>query len=150
MPTLLELHKGEFTLSSDPGRLDLLMIRRFLAESYWARRRPAEVVDRSLRNSLCFGVYRGPEQVGFARVVTDYSTFAYLADVFVLEQYRRRGLARWLVQSILDHPDLAGLRRWMLVTQDAQPLYTQCGFNPVRRPEEYMERLTPYPNLSSP
>jgi len=147
---LLELRNGEFTLSSDLARLDLAMVRRFLAESYWARQRPPDLVEKSLRHSLCFGVYRGSEQVGFARAVTDYATFAYLADVFILEPYRRRGLARWLVSSILEHPELTGLRRWMLVTQDAQSLYLQCGFQLIARPEQYMERLTPYskPSLS--
>ena len=145
----VELSKGEFLLSTDPARLDLDAIYAFLSQTYWAKNRSRELVEKSIRNSLCFGVYRGRDQIGFARAVTDYATFAYLADVYILEPYRRRGLARWLVQSVLSHPELKGLRRWSLVTQDAQELYVQCGFSELQHPERFMELLRPYPGAAS-
>jgi len=100
-------------------------------------------VERSLRNSLCFGLYEGKSQIGFARVISDFATYAYLADVYVLEKYRGQGLAKWLMECIQQHPELEGLRRWSLVTRDAHGLYEQFGFTPLAKPEGYMERVVP-------
>ena len=131
--------KGEFEISTDPARLDLNTVHGFLTASYWARGIPRETVERSIENSLSFGIYHGARQVGFARVVTDRATYAYLADVFVLPDYRGRGLSKWMMECILAHPDLQGLRRWMLVTQDAHELYRNYGFVPLKAPERWME-----------
>ena len=126
-------------VSTDPDRLDLTTIHRFLSESYWARGIPLETVRESIRNSLCFGLYEGDRQVGFARVVTDRATFAYLADVFVLESHRGRGLGKRLVAEVMAHPSLQGLRRWLLVTRDAHALYARHGWKPLAAPERLME-----------
>jgi GNAT superfamily N-acetyltransferase len=112
-----------------------------LRESYWAAGIPRDIVERSLRGSLCFGLYEGESQVGFARCVTDRATYAYLADVFVLPSHRRRGLSKWLMACIAAHPDLQGLRRWGLVTRDAHGLYARFGFGPLENPERHMERV---------
>ena len=129
-----------YAISDDPARLDLDVIHRFIGESsYWAQGIPRAVLERALRHSLCWGVYAGAAQVGFARVTTDRATFAYLADVFILPDHRGRGLSKALVAAILAHPELQGLRRWMLVTADAQSLYQSFGFTPVAKPERYME-----------
>ena len=139
-----EYRRGEFTVSSDPARLDLDVIHHYLAEeSYWASGISREVMERSLRHSLCFGLYHGQAQIGLARVVTDQATYAYLADVFVLAPYRGQGLGKWLMRCVLEHPGLQGLRRMMLATKDAHSLYAQFGFEPLRRPERHMERLAP-------
>jgi GNAT superfamily N-acetyltransferase len=135
-----EWRREGYLVSTDPGRLNLGVIHSFLKGSYWARGVPLEVVGRSVENSLCFGLYRGEEQVGFARVVTDRATFAYLADVFVLEGYRGRGLGKWLMEVVLSHPDLRDLRRWMLATADAHGLYRGYGFRELGSPEIFMER----------
>jgi GNAT superfamily N-acetyltransferase len=116
------------------------MIHGFLTRSYWAAGVPLEVVRRSIENSLPFGVYKGSEQVGFARVISDYATFAYLADVFVLEESQGAGLGKWLVETIAAHTRLQGLRRWMLATKDAHELYRKVGFNDLKQPERWMER----------
>jgi GNAT superfamily N-acetyltransferase len=133
-------------VSTDPARLDVDAIHAYLKDSYWARGIPRVVVERSLRNSLGFGVYRGEELVGFARVVTDLATFAYIGDVFVLEAYRGHGLSKWLMECMLEHPDLKDLRRWHLVTRDAQGLYAKFGFAEPA-PGRHMERRreNPYP-----
>jgi len=135
----------ELTISADPALLDLDVIHGFLAQSYWARGIPRELVERSIRNSLCFGIYLEGRQVGFARVITDYATFGYVGDVFVLEDYRGRGLSKRLMTAIMAHPDLAGLRRWHLVTADAHGLYRQNGFQPLSAPERHMEINVPKP-----
>jgi GNAT superfamily N-acetyltransferase len=135
-----EWRREGYLVSTDPGRLNLGVIHSFLKGSYWARGMPLEVVGRSVENSLCFGLYRGEEQVGFARVVTDRATFAYLADVFVLEGYRGRGLGKWLMEVVLSPPDLRDLRRWMLATADAHGLYRGYGFRELGSPEIFMER----------
>jgi GNAT superfamily N-acetyltransferase len=127
-------------VSTDPTQLDVDAIHRYLEGSYWAAGIPRAVVDRSLRNSLNFGVYRGEELVGFARVVTDLATFAYVGDVFVIEAYRGRGLSKWLMECILDHPDLRDVRRWHLVTRDAHGLYAKFGFAEPP-PGKHMERV---------
>ena len=131
--------KGDFEISTDAARIDLATVHGFLAESYWAHGIPRHTVEQSIRNSLCFGIYRGNQQVGFARVITDLATFAYLADVFVLEPYRGRGLSKWLMECIIGHPDLQGLRRWMLATRDAHSLYQRFGFAELNTPEGWME-----------
>lgn len=128
-----------FVVDTDPERLDLAVIHGFLAASYWAQGIPLETVRRSIRNSLCFGLYEGERQIGFARVVSDRATFAYLADVFVLESHRGRGLAKLLMDAVIAHPELQGLRRWMLATRDAHGLYALYGFTPLPRPESFMQ-----------
>ena len=138
--------RGEYLITTERSRLDVPFIHNFLSnESYWAVGRNIEVVKRTIDNSLCFGIYREAEQVGFARVVTDFATFAWLADVFVVPEHRRRGLAKWLMEVILAHPELQGFRRWVLATKDAHSLYAQFGFIPLHRPERWMER--PDPNM---
>ena len=135
----MEWKRDACVISTDPARLDRGVIHRFLADSYWARGIPRAVVDRSIDHSLPFGLFEANRQVGFARVITDYATFAYLADVFVLESHRGRGLARWLTEVILSHPDLQGLRRWVLATRDAHALYRKVGFRDPEDPSRYME-----------
>lgn len=137
----MEYTKDTFVISTDKSRLDLQGIYDFLQSSYWAKGIPLAVVRRSIENSLCFGVYEGDRQIGFARVVSDLATFAYLADVFMLETYRGRGLGKWLISCILADPRLADLRRWVLVTKDAQGLYREFDFQPLNAPERYMEIL---------
>jgi GNAT superfamily N-acetyltransferase len=151
-------------ISTDPARLELDVIHGFLTNCYWAKGIPREVVARSIENSLCFGIYdesktpRGlaedarhgaPAQVGFARVVSDFATVAYLGDVFVLESHRGRGLSKWMMECIMAHPALQNLRRWILLTRDAHGLYQQSGFMPVAAPDRYMELHRPgvYENL---
>ena len=132
--------RGEYLISTDASMLDLEVVHGFLRRSYWAAGVPENVVRRSIENSLCFGVYRGEEQAGFARVVTDRATFAYLADVFVLDEHRGQGIGKWLLEVILSHPDLQGLRRWMLATRDAHDLYRRYAFTELARPGIFMER----------
>ncbi len=129
-------------VSSDPRRLDVDLIHRFLSEeSYWARGIPRDVVDRAIEHSLCFGAYDGDRQVGFARVITDRATYAYVADVFTLASHRGRGVGKRLMAAIVAHPDLQALRRWNLFTRDAHGLYRRYGFTDPRYPERLMERL---------
>lgn len=129
-----------FTISTDPARIDLDVVHGFLTTSYWAEGIPREVVARSIAHALCFGLYHEGRQIGFARVITDRATFGYLGDVFVLEAFRGRGLARWLVEVIHGHPELQGFRRWVLLTRDAHALYAQAGYAPLASPDRYMER----------
>lgn len=138
-PAPTEWERGQLLVSTDPARLDVDTIHSFLARSYWAAGIPREVVERSIRHSLCFGVFDGGDQVGFARVISDHSTFAYLADVFILESHRGRGLGVWLMECIKAHPDLQGFRRWILGTRDAHGLYRKVGFRPLAEPSIYME-----------
>lgn len=145
MPQIFETHRNNFTISTDPGRLDIDTICDFLKRSYWASGRPRERTERALNNSLVFGIYDGEKQIGVARVVTDYSIFAYLCDVFIDENYRAHGLGKWLMQTIHGHPDLQGLRRWALVTRDAHELYRQFGWEPLDKPDSWMEILVPNP-----
>jgi GNAT superfamily N-acetyltransferase len=135
-------HDG-FTISTDRSKLDRETIHEFLTGSYWATEIPRDVVDRSIDGALCFGIYENGRQVGFARAITDSATFAYLADVFVLESHRGRGLAAWLMECILAHPELQGLRRWMLLTRDAHPLYRKSGFRDLAHPERVLELTFP-------
>lgn len=138
-----EWHRGEYAISTNPARLDIALIHQYLsASAYWAMGRPLDVVRRSIQNSLPFGVYKGGAQIGFARVVTDYATFAWLADVFVLPEHRGQGIGKWLIATVVEHPRLPGLRRWVLATKDAHGLYAQQGFTPLSAPERFMERFT--------
>ena len=137
---LVERRRGEFVVSTDPARLDVDVIHDFLTNCYWAKGIPRDVVSRSIEHALCFGVYDGGgAQVGFARVVSDFATVAYLGDVFVLESHRGRGLGKQLMECITQHPALQDLRRWILLTRDAHGLYSQFGFTPVKSPDRYME-----------
>ncbi len=135
----MEWTRDKFTISTDPARLDREVIHRFLASSYWAPQVPRAIVDRSIENSMVFGLYEGERQVGFARVITDRATFAYVADVFVLESHRGRGLALWLMETIRAHPELQDLRRWTLFTKDAHGLYRKVGFRDIEDPLCCME-----------
>ena len=141
----MEWKRDGFTVSTEKERLDRGVIHEFLRGSYWAKGIPREVVDRAIENSLCFGLYDGDALVGFARVITDNATFGYLADVFVLESHRGRGLATWFMEVVMAHPDLQGIRRWMLVTADAHGLYRKVGFTELSKPERIMEKLLPDP-----
>ena len=155
---VVEFRRGEFVISTDPARLDLNLIHGFLTNCYWAKGIPREIVARSIERSLCFGIYdvaggssprlakgarRVALQVGFARVVSDCATVAYLGDVFVLESHRGQGLSKWLMECIMHHPALQSLRRWILLTHDARGLYSQFGFTPLKAPERYMELHRP-------
>jgi GNAT superfamily N-acetyltransferase len=135
--------KGDFEIITDPARVDVRMVHEFLTNSYWAKGISVETVRVSIENSICFAVYHGQEQVGFARIISDLATFAYLADVFIVPSYRGRGLSRWLMECIVGHPDLQGLRRWMLATKDAHGLYAKFGFTAIGSPESWMERHDP-------
>jgi N-acetylglutamate synthase-like GNAT family acetyltransferase len=137
----MEWKRGGLTVSTDRARLDRGAIHEFLRGSYWAKGIPRELVDRAIDNSLCFGLYDGDRLVGFARVITDSATFAYLSDVFVLESHRGRGLGTWFMECVLAHPDLQNLRRWMLATADAHGLYRKVGFTALSKPERIMEKL---------
>jgi GNAT superfamily N-acetyltransferase len=141
---VLEKRRDNYLISTHRARLDLNAIHGFLASCYWAKGIPREVVARSIEHSLCFGIYEGGgAQVGFARVVSDFATVAYLGDVFVLESHRGRGLSKWLMQCVMEHPALQNLRRWILLTRDAHGLYSKFGFTPVKAPERYMELHQP-------
>jgi GNAT superfamily N-acetyltransferase len=135
-----EWRRGEYVISTDKNRLDLVAVHSYLSTSYWAAGISLEIVKKSIEHSLNFGVYRGEQQVGFARVITDYTTFAYIGDVFILEEFRGQGLSKWLMEVIADHPDLQGLRRWLLLTRDAHGLYEKTGFVRPRTPERLMEK----------
>jgi GNAT superfamily N-acetyltransferase len=139
----LEYRKGEFTVSTDRELIDPDVVHGFLTECYWAKGIPREVVVRSMENSLCFGVYAERKQIGFARVISDYATYAYIGDVFVLESFRGCGLGKWLMDCVMQHPRLQGLRRWSLVTRDAHGLYSKLGFEPLKKPQNYMELHRP-------
>ncbi|CAN5280728.1 GNAT family N-acetyltransferase [soil metagenome] len=132
-----------YAISTDRQRLDVAAIHAYLTQSYWSPGVPRTVVERAIANSFCFGVYRDAEQVGFARVVTDKATFAYLADVFILAPHRGQGLSKWLMEVITGHEDLQGLRRFMLGTKDAHSLYAKFGFTALANPARMMEILKP-------
>ena len=134
----MTVHKDAYSISTDKERLDIPYIHAFLSHSYWAENIPVATVQRSIDGSLCFGVYEAGRQLGFARVITDKATFGYLADVFIDEQYRGRGLSKWLMETIMAHPDVQGLRRFMLATRDAHGLYVQFGFTPLNFTDRWM------------
>lgn len=153
-----EVRRGEYLVSTNPALLDLDVIHGFLADCYWAKGIPRELVARAIDHSLCFGIYHesavtsdpetharklGRTQVGFARVVSDFATVAYQGDVFILGPHRGRGLSKWMMECIMQHPQLQGLRRWILLTRDAHRLYERFGFTPVKAPERYMELHRP-------
>lgn len=139
-----EWRNGEFLVSTERSRLQIGVIHKFLTEeSYWAKDRTFEQTETAIENSLPFGVYRGENQIGFARVVTDYATFAYLGDVFILEEFRGQGLSKWLMETITSHPDLQNFRRWILATRDAHALYEKFGFTPLKFPARWMEKPAP-------
>jgi GNAT superfamily N-acetyltransferase len=152
---VMEYRRSEFLVSTSRERLNLDVVHGFLTNCYWAKGIPREVVARSIEHSLCFGIYEeiprlakdarhgAPARVGFARVVSDFATVAYLGDVFVLESHRGRGLSKWLMQCVVEHPALQNLRRWILLTRDAHGLYSQFGFTAVKAPELYMELHRP-------
>ena len=140
---MAEWRQDEYGISDDPGRLDLAVVHGYLTRSYWAAGIPLDTVRRSIAHSLVFGLYAEERQIGFARVVSDQATYAYLCDVFVLEEWCGRGLGKWLMATVVAHPALQGLRRWTLATRDAHGLYQQVGFTPLARPEFFMERHDP-------
>jgi GNAT superfamily N-acetyltransferase len=130
--------QNNYTVSTDKSLLDVDFIHGYLSRSYWAEAIPAETLKRSIENSLCFGVYNGTSQVGFARVISDYATFAYLADVFIIEKERGKGLSKWLMECILEHEQLQGLRNFCLMTRDAHSLYERFGFRNLEKPQNFM------------
>jgi GNAT superfamily N-acetyltransferase len=138
-----QYERGRYLISTAPERLDAQAIHAYLSASYWAEQIPFEVVERALRGSLCFGLYAPEGQVGFARIITDHATFAYVCDVYVLPQHRGQGLGRWLMECVVRSPQLQGLRRWMLVTRDAHAFYQQVGFRPLATPTGVMEIARP-------
>lgn len=140
----MQIHDKDYSVSTDKSKLDLPLIHAFLStQAYWSLNIPFAIVKRSIENSFCFGVYLGDRQVGFARVITDFATIAYLGDVFILPEHRGKGLSKRLVGEIMAHPDLQGLRRWMLLTSDAHGLYRQFGWKPIAGPDRYMEIANP-------
>ncbi len=139
-------HAGDIVVTTDAARMDLDVIHGFLTRSYWAAGIPRAVVARAVANSLCFGAFDGDRQVGLARVISDFATYAYISDVFVLPSHRGRGVGRRIMAAVMAHPDLQGFRRWSLATRDAHDLYRQFGFGPPRNPDRQMEILDhPYP-----
>lgn len=140
----MEVTLNEYVVSTDPEQLDIDLIQSFLTESsYWARDRTIEQTRAAIENSICFGLYHGDRQVGFGRVVSDKATFAYIGDVFVIHEFRGRGLSKFLMQAMIDHPDLQGLRRWVLATRDAHSLYEKFGFQELVHADRWMERPAP-------
>lgn len=139
MPMQTEWRKGDYLISTDHALIDVGAVHGFLTKSYWAEGIPIDVVRTSIENSLCFGIYKDCQQAGFARVISDFATIAYIGDVFVLEEHRKQGLSKWLMSVIHEHPRLQGLRRWLLATRDAHGLYRQSGFTPLNKPETWME-----------
>jgi GNAT superfamily N-acetyltransferase len=138
------VQKGEFTIDTDKRRLDVDAIQEFLVnESYWARQRTREQTETAIENSVCFGLYHRRRQIGFARVVSDMATFAYLGDVYVIGEFRGQGLSKWLMETIVAHSELQGLRRWVLATRDAHGLYEKYGFEPLVFPDRWMEKPAP-------
>ncbi|MEH2322863.1 MAG: GNAT family N-acetyltransferase [Nostoc sp.] len=135
--------QGEYSITTDVNQLDLNIIHQFLASSYWAKGLPLEVLQRSIQNSLIFGLYKGKQQIGFARLITDHATFAYVADVFILEPFREQGLGKWLIETIISYPELQGLRRWLLATKDAHELYRRFGFTELKNSDRLMEKWSP-------
>lgn len=138
-----EWKQNNLLVSTNPAKLDVNAIHAFLTRAYWCEGIPRDIVERAVRQSLSFGLFDGAAQVGLARVVTDYATFAYLCDVYVLESHRGQGLGKWLIECVMAHPQLQGLRRFNLATRDAHELYAQFGFQPLAKPEAHMERHKP-------
>lgn len=144
MPEPYVQHRKTLTISTEPARLDVDFIFTFLSqEAAWARGLTREVLERAIAHSLCFGIYVGERQIGFARVISDYATYAYLDDVFLLAEYRGRGLGAWLLECIVAHPQLQGLKRFSLTTADKQEFYARFGWRALYYPERHMEKLPP-------
>ena len=140
----MEWQRGEFIISTDHEKLQIDVIYKYLSEeSYWAQERTRKQTERAIKNSLPFAVYKDENLIGFARVITDYATFAYLGDVFVLPEYQGAGIGKFLMQTIFDHPDLQNFRRWILATKDAHTLYEKYEFAALRHPERWMEKCAP-------
>lgn len=152
---IFEISKNDFFISTDRTKLNVNVIHNYLSvESYWAKNIPLSAIERSIKNSFCFGLYKKEQydlQIGFARAITDFATFAYLADVFILEEYRGQGLSKWLMETILNCEALQGLRSWMLATRDAHALYAQFGFTPLENPLRFMRLslISTYPEIES-
>lgn len=138
-----EFKKGSYIISTDKRKLQIKNIHNFLVNAYWSEGIKIERVKKAIRGSLCFGVYHYNNQIGFARVITDYVSFGYLADVFIIEEYRKRGLSKWLIKSIMNHSKLKDLKTWMLATKDAHGLYSQFGFEPMKEPQRFMRKQNP-------
>ncbi|MEP2278832.1 GNAT family N-acetyltransferase [Maribacter sp.] len=142
--TIKEVHRNEYTISTDKDKLDILSIHQFLSnETDWANGIPIHTLKTSIDNSLTFGLYHKSKQIGFARIISDYSTIAYLGDVYILEEYRGQRLSKWLIDEIMEHPNLQGLRRWILLTDTAEWLYKKFGFTELPNPKLYMEKHNP-------
>ncbi|MVO10944.1 GNAT family N-acetyltransferase [Flavobacterium sp. TP390] len=140
LTTTLTLQKDNFSISTDTAKLDIASIHQFLStKAYWSLNIPKEKVAQSIQNSLCFGVYDNGKQIGFARIISDYTTIAYLGDVYIFEAYRGKGLSKWLMETIMTHPNLKGLRRWILLTGDAHELYRKFGWSEISDPSKWME-----------
>lgn len=136
--------RGNYTIDTDKSKLDVDLIQSFLTnDSYWAKERTIGQTVNAIENSICFGLFSETRLIGFARVVSDQATFAYIGDVFVIDEFRGRGLSKWLMETMLEHPDLQGLRRWILATQDAHGLYKQFGFEELKHPDRWMEKPAP-------
>lgn len=136
---IIECRNNQYMISTDQTLLDIDVLHAFLKQTYWSSGIPKEILQNAINNSLCFGVYEEKKQIGFARAISDFSTFAYLADVFIIESYRGKKLSSWLMQTIVSHPQLQGLRCWLLRTRDAHGLYKKFGFSQPKSPENYME-----------
>lgn len=140
----MEWRKDQYVLTTDVARFDMDVLFRFISEeSYWARGMTRGTFERAVKHSLCFGLFEAERQIGFGRVVSDFASVAYLKDVFILQDFRGRGLSKWMMECILSHPDLQVIRRWLLVTADAQELYKKFGFTPLKVPEKFMELHNP-------
>ena len=134
-----ELKQGEFELTTDRSKMQIEVIHNFLRKSYWASKRSEDLIRRSIEHSLPFGIFVGQRQIAFARAITDYATFAWIADVFIDDDFRGKGLGKWLIDSMLRHPELQAMRRWVLATKDAHSLYAMFGFTLLNKPERWME-----------
>ncbi len=135
----IEFKKDSYYVTSDRSKLDIQAVYQLLKQTYWAEKRPGEIVIKSLENSLCFSLFEDNKQIGLVRVVTDYATFAYLCDVIIDENYRHKGLGEWFLKCVFKHPELKNLRRWCLATKDAHTFYEKFGFRPLSQPENFME-----------
>jgi len=140
---ITEWRMNDYVISTDKARIDVNVVHSFLSQSYWAEGIPKRLIQKSIEHSLCFAVYNGQNLIGFARAITDFATFAYLADVFIVPQERKKGLSKWLMQVIIGHPQLQGLRRFILATRDAHSLYAPFGFKAFDKPERWMEKHDP-------
>jgi GNAT superfamily N-acetyltransferase len=140
---IFETEKGKYLISTDKRKLQIKVIHGFLVNAYWSKGISRERIKKAIHGSLCFGVYNGSRQIGFARVLTDFAGFGYLADVFIVEEYRGLGLSKWLMKNILNHPELRDLKTWMLATRDAHGLYAKFGFENLKEPQKFMRRQNP-------